>query len=280
MKICPLTPSLPPPDSTHLVLLPSFNSGRLLRETALSVLAVWSPVWVVLDGSTDESVEEIQELAEEYDGLRILHLPTNGGKGAAVLAGMEAAAAVGFTHGLVMDADGQHPPDQIRPFMIQSKKSPEAMLLGVPVFGPDAPPERVRGRQVGNAFAHLETLGGGIGDSLFGFRLYPLTPAIAMMNSIRTARRFDFDTELVVRMFWHGVRPINRPVPVRYPAPTKGGVTHFRYLRDNLLLVGTHTRLCLLLLPRLWQVWKLRNRWLSLPDTFSPPDGLPPPPAP
>lgn len=272
-----MTSPAPLPDSTHLVILPSFNSGRLLVETARTVLAVWSPVWVVLDGSTDESVAEIQLLAQEQSGLNVLHLPSNGGKGTAVLAAMEAAAAAGFTHGLVMDADGQHPPDQVQPFMTRSKESPEAMLLGVPIFGPDAPAERVCGRRVGNGFTHFETLGGGIEDSLFGFRLYPLAPAIAIMNAISTARRFDFDTELAVRMFWRGVRPINRPVAVRYPAPTTGGVTHFRYLRDNLLLVGTHTRLCLLLLPRLWQVWKLRKQWHSRPDTFSPPDGSPPP---
>ena len=122
------------------------------------------------------------------------------------------------------------------------------MVLGVPVFGPDAPPERVKGRRIGNWFANLETLWGGVHDSLFGFRVYPLKPAVRIMESIRTARRFDFDTELVVRLFWAGVRPINQPVPVHYPPRVAGGVTHFKYLRDNLLLAGTHTRLCLLML--------------------------------
>jgi hypothetical protein len=135
------------------------------------------------------------------------------------------------------------------------------MVLGVPVFGPDAPPERVKGRRIGNWFANLETLWGGVHDSLFGFRLYPLKPAVRIMESIRTARRFDFDTELVVRLFWAGVRPINLPVPVHYPPRVAGGVSHFRYLRDNLLLAGTHTRLCLLMLVRLWPVWKLRKQW-------------------
>jgi hypothetical protein len=109
----------------------------------------------------------------------------------------------------------------------------------------------------------LETLWGGVRDSLFGFRLYPLEPAVRIMESIRTARRFDFDTELAVRLFWDGVRPVNRPVPVVYPSRASGGVTHFKYLRDNLLLAGTHTRLCLMLIPRLWKVWKLRTQWMG-----------------
>jgi hypothetical protein len=86
------------------------------------------------------------------------------------------------------------------------------------------------------------------------------------MESIRTARRFDFDTELAVRLFWAGIQPLNRPVPVCYPLRDSGGVTHFKYLRDNLLLAGTHARLCLLLLPRLRRVWKLRQQWLSQND--------------
>ncbi len=253
-------------DDRRLVILPSYNSGPLLRQTARAVLAHWSPVWVVLDASTDASVEEIKEFARQEPGLRVIELPKNQGKGGACLVAMREARNAGYTHALVMDADGQHPADKIEEFMELSGASPEAMILGEPIFADDAPAERVKGRRVGNAFTHFETLWGGINDSLFGFRLYPLEESVRIMENIRTARRFDFDTELAVRLFWAGVRPINRRVPVTYPERTSGGVTHFRYLRDNLLLVGTHTRLCLLLLPRLWRVWKLRQKWHSLRD--------------
>jgi hypothetical protein len=166
-----------------------------------------------------------------------------------------------------MDADGQHSADYVVRFMETSTEHPEAMILGVPIFGPDAPSERVKGRRVGNWFANLETLWGGVRDSLFGFRVYPLAPAVRIMESIKTARRFDFDTELAVRLFWAGVRPINQLVPVHYPPHELGGVSHFKYLRDNLLLAGTHTRLCLLMLTRLWSVWRLRQQWKH--DTLS-----------
>lgn len=253
-------------DATRLVILPSYNSGPLLANTARAALACWQPVWVVLDGSTDGSVDEIKALAETEPGLRVIELADNHGKGGAALVAMHEALAAGFTHALIMDADGQHPAEKIAEFMELSEKHPEAMILGEPVFAADAPPERVKGRRVGNGFTHFETLWGGIHDSLFGFRLYPLAEAVRVMDAIRTARRFDFDTELAVRLFWAGVRPINRPVPVTYPEQKSGGVTHFRYLRDNLLLVGTHTRLCFLLFPRLARVWKLRQRWLSQKD--------------
>ena len=248
-------------DGSHLVVLPSYNSGPLLAQTACAVLEHWKPVWIVLDGSTDSSVEEARDLLHEHADLRLFTLDQNHGKGEATLVAMRAALEAGYSHALVVDADGQHPADRIGSFMQISSNHPEAMVLGVPVFGPDAPPERVTGRRIGNWFANLETLWGGVHDSLFGFRLYPLKPAVRIMESIRTARRFDFDTELVVRLFWEGVRPINQPVPVHYPPRVAGGVTHFKYLRDNLLLAGTHARLCLLMLLRLWTVWKLRKRW-------------------
>jgi glycosyltransferase involved in cell wall biosynthesis len=251
-----------PQDAERLVILPSYNSGPQLARTARAVLEIWSPVWVVLDGSTDASREEIKALAAEQPGLRVFDLAENQGKGGAVLHAMREALREGFTHAIVMDADGQHPASAIEPFMRLSQQYPGAMVLGVPVFGEDAPPERVKGRRVGNWFTNLETLWGGVQDSLFGFRLYPLAASVRIMDSIRTARRFDFDTELAVRLFWAGVQPINRPVRVTYPA--QEGVTHFKYLRDNLLLAGTHTRLCLLLLPRLLRIWNLRRKWRNV----------------
>jgi glycosyltransferase involved in cell wall biosynthesis len=262
-----LNPSASSDNGSRLVVLPSYNSGPLLAQTARSVLEQWKPVWIVLDGSTDCSVTEANDLVLQHPALRLFTLKHNHGKGGATLVAMRAALEAGYSHALVVDADGQHPADRIGLFMEISAKHPEAMILGVPVFGPDAPAERVKGRRVGNWFANLETLWGGVEDSLFGFRLYPLKPAVRIMESIRTARRFDFDTELAVRLFWAGVRPINLPVPVHYPPGVAGGVSHFRYLRDNLLLAGTHTRLCLLMLLRLWPVWKLRKRWRS--DTLS-----------
>lgn len=248
-------------DSARLVIIPSYNSGPLLRRTVEAVLRKWQPVWVVLDGTTDGSAADIADLAKSEPGLRVITLRENEGKGAATLAAMQAALVEGYIHALVMDADGQHPVDQIEEFMEIGRSQPEAMVLGVPVFGPEAPPERVNGRKIGNAFAHLETLWGGIEDSLFGFRLYPIAASVRIMESIQTARRFDFDTELVVRLFWAGVKPINRPAKVFYPPREEGAVTHFKYLRDNLLLIGTHTRLVFGMVARLPRIWSLQKRW-------------------
>jgi hypothetical protein len=84
---------------------------------------------------------------------------------------------------------------------------------------------------------------GRIGDSLFGFRVYPIAELVAVMRWQPWMRRFDFDPEAVVRLAWRGVQPINVPAAVRYPRKEDGGVSHFNYLRDNILLTWMHARL-------------------------------------
>jgi glycosyltransferase involved in cell wall biosynthesis len=231
------------PSSTHLVLIPSYNPGQKVYETVRAARENWNPVWVVIDGSNDGTGERLQEMAASDTGLHVIALPKNLGKGSAVLHGLNQAAARGFTHILTMDSDGQHPAELIPRFMAASMQAPGSMVLGVPVFDASAPNLRVKGRRVSNWWANLETLWAGIGDSLFGFRVYPIAPLRAVMQDQAWMRRFDFDPEAVVRLCWRGVKPVNVAAPVRYFNADEGGISHFRYLRDNLLLTWMHSRL-------------------------------------
>ena len=252
----------PAASRTHVVLIPSYNTGAQVFETLAAARARWAPVWVVVDGSTDGTAQALQALAAQDDQLRVWVLPHNAGKGAAVLHGLRQAQAAGFSHALTMDADGQHPADLINRFMAVSAARPECMVLGRPVFDASAPLLRVRGRRISNAWANLETLGAGVADSLYGFRVYPVPALIQVMRSQRRMRRFDFDPEAVVRLAWRGVKPLNVDAPVKYLTAEEGGVSHFRYGRDNLLLTWMHTRLMVefvLRLPTLaWRRWHRR----------------------
>jgi glycosyltransferase involved in cell wall biosynthesis len=231
--------------TTHLVLIPSYNPGRKVLETVQSARLQWPVVWVVVDGSTDGSASALDALARADPGLHVLVLPRNRGKGAAVLHGARAAQALGFTHVLTMDSDGQHPAGRIGAFMAASMSEPEALILGEPQFDASAPLLRVRGRRISNWCANLETLWSGIHDSLFGFRVYPIAPLVRVMRFQPWMRRFDFDVEAAVRLAWSGVPLRNLPAPVRYFRPEEGGVSHFRYWRDNALLSWMHARLFL-----------------------------------
>jgi glycosyltransferase involved in cell wall biosynthesis len=237
-RIVPVTPS-----ATHLVLIPSYNPGPKVFDTVRAARAQWNPVWIVVDGSTDGSTEVLAKMAAGDPGLRLLQLARNRGKGAAVLYGARHAQAAGYSHILTMDSDGQHPAELIGPFMAASIAEPGALILGEPRFDASAPALRVKGRKISNWFANLETLWAGIHDSLFGFRVYPIAPLVRVMRYQPWMRRFDFDVEIAVRLCWRGLPPRNLPAPVLYFRPDQGGVSHFNYWRDNVLLTWMHMRL-------------------------------------
>ena len=171
-------------------------------------LEQWTPVWVVVDGSTDQSARtSLGDGGRRTPACACWCLPQNRGKGAAVLHGLREAQARGFTHALTMDSDGQHPAELIATFMQASLAEPEAMVLGEPVFDASAPSIARQRPPNLQLVGQLETLWAGIHDSLFGFRVYPIDALVAVMQRQAWMRRFDFDAEAAVRLCWRGVRP-------------------------------------------------------------------------
>jgi len=230
------------PSRTHVVLIPSYDPGPLLLRTVQGALSAWAPVWVVVDGSTDGSADRLPP------EVRVLRR-ARGGKGAAVRTGLEAAIAAGFTHALVMDADDQHPAARIGTFMAASAAAPGAMVLGAPEFGADAPLARVQGRRLSNWCVERLTSRGGL-DALFGFRVYPAGQLLRAFAASSGMHGYDFDAEALIRLLWAGVPACVLPAPVRYWPRAAGGVSHFRYGRDNLRLTAMYLRLAAAALRR------------------------------
>ncbi|MCL4107905.1 UNVERIFIED_CONTAM: hypothetical protein GTU68_001222 [Idotea baltica] len=235
------------------ILIPSYNTGPLLKQTVGDALSVYDDIVVVVDGSTDGSADDLDSLiiGQPSKNLHTIILEENSGKGSAVLAGVNEALRRGFTHAVTMDADGQHPVSHIAQFVELGNRYPEAMILGDPIYDASAPTFRVNGHKFSNWWANLFTLWWGIGDSLFGMRLYPLTPLKSVFESTRWARRFDFDPEVAVRLCWKRVPALNLPTPVKYLTEAEGGVSHFQYWRDNVLLTWMYFRILLEFIVRL-----------------------------
>ncbi len=234
--------SEPPP---HLVIIaiPTFNTGPKVVSVVKSVLELGHPVIVVIDGSTDGTAALLEPLRAEFPQLEILTHEQNCGKGAAVLTAGHRALELGATHLLTFDADGQHPADSIPEFIRRSAGAPDAMVLGAPLFGPEAPWERVAGRRVGNWWTNFLSVRGGMTDSLFGMRLYPLAPLVAVLSESRLGHRYDLECVAAVKLRWLGTPVINLPTRVKYFTKAEGGVSHYRYLRDNVRMAGTYLRL-------------------------------------
>ena len=246
-----------------IVVIPSYNTGAvLLEKTVRSVLQTGMPLMVVVDGSTDGSDSVLESLESEFPNLSILKKPDNTGKGDALLLAATDAIGKGYTHGLMMDSDGQHPADMIDPMIRLSRDYPEALIMGQPVFGKEAPLARVAGRKLTSFWTNIETLWCGLGDTLFGMRVYPLNPFVKAFEQTSFARGFEFDPEIAVRMAWSGCRPIQINVPVKYIGQDEGGISHFNYLRDNLKLTFLHFRLVPeFILIRLFPFMAKRRTW-------------------
>ena len=222
-------------------LIPIYNNKDTISHV-LDRLAVFNlPCLVVNDGSNQETRAVLQQLQQNRELVWVKHLPQNGGKGAAVKAGLLWADELGYSHALQVDADGQHHIEDAPRFLEAGRVRPEAVVLGKPVFGPDVPKARLYGRQLSKFFVRLETLSAAIGDPLFGFRLYPVAPAARLVRTAWMGSRMDFDPEIAVRLCWLGLPIVNLESPVFYP---EGGVSHFRMVKDNLLITWLHTRLC------------------------------------
>lgn len=236
-------PDLPPLDAHRGVIIPSFNSGPQLEKTVREILTLWRPIIVIIDGSSDGSDVSVRSMAASIPGLHILSSEKNQGKGCAIMSGMRLAADKGLSHVATFDADGQHHAPDLPRFMAASQKNPSAMILGCPIFGADAPRIRVWGHRLANFFSTLETCGAGLGDSLFGFRIYPVFPSLSVFRKIRGIHGFDVETQLAVRLAWKGIPAITLDTPVYYRTKAEGGISHFHYVRDNSLLIQAHALL-------------------------------------
>lgn len=232
-----------------LVVIPVYDHALAIGQMVRGVLAHELPCLLVDDGSHSACAQELDRLqAQSPSAVSLLRLPENSGKGAAMLAGFRRAAELGYPHVLQIDADGQHNTAEIPRFLEAAGSNPEAVICGTPVYDASVPRGRLYGRYLTHIWVWINTLSFDIRDSMCGFRVYPVAPVLALAASERIGRRMDFDTEVMVRLHWRGIRVVNLATPVTYPSD---GVSHFDVWRDNVLISLMHTRLFFGMLRRL-----------------------------
>lgn len=238
------------------LIIPIYNHGATIAATVARLKPYGLPIFIVDDGSNQTTQDILADLAAHEPLVRLSRLPQNGGKGAAVMAGFRAAHAAGFSHALQIDADGQHATDDVPRFLERGAARPDAIIAGKPIYDDSVPKSRLYGRLLTHFWVWVETLSFAVGDSMCGFRLYPLAPVLALIDRVRIPTRMDFDIEIIVRLMWDGVKVENLHTRVTYPA---GGLSHFDMLRDNLRISWMHTRLSTGMLFRLPLIlWRKR----------------------
>lgn len=199
------------------VLIPCYNHGAMMSRVLARLQPFDLPCIVVDDGSDDATRDELARLAAENSNLTLIRLPVNAGKGAAVLRGMQAAADAGFSHAVQVDADGQHDIEDIPRLLALAKEHPTALISGQPIYDGSIPRSRLYGRWVTHVWVWIETLSLQLKDSMCGFRVYPVAPTLQLAQRVTLGKRMDFDTEVMVRLYWQGNTSYFIPTRVTYP---------------------------------------------------------------
>lgn len=237
MKLCAIIPSY-----NHYKKLPSIVQ-------ALNVLGV--SVIIIDDGSGEPAQTEVAKIKD----CRLYRQDRNIGKGAAVIRGLHVAVQEGFTHALQLDADGQHDLSVLPHFIKLAKQHPKAVINGQAIYDHSVPLGRKVGRWITHVWVWIETLSFRIKDSMCGVRIYPLSAVMPLLDEEAIGKRMDFDTDILVRLFWRGVAPLSVPVPVVYPEENH---SNFHIVKDNWRIIKMHARLVLTMLRRLPSILKHR----------------------
>jgi glycosyltransferase involved in cell wall biosynthesis len=231
-----------------VVVIPVYNHPTTIGAMVQSVMTQDLPCILVDDGSAPACAAVLDALAANQPQVTLIRLAVNQGKGGAMLAGFREAHQQGRTHVVQIDADGQHDPADIPAFLAQARAHPQAVIAGCPLYDSSVPKGRLYGRYLTHIWVWINTLSRTIRDSMCGFRVYPLASTMALINAVAIGQRMDFDTDILVRLYWRGIEVINQPTRVTYP---RDGISHFRVGRDNLLISRMHARLFFGMLLRL-----------------------------
>jgi glycosyltransferase involved in cell wall biosynthesis len=200
---------------TLSIVIPAFNERRRLPRALdlirwhMTVRGLDWEVIVVDDGSTDKTADFVREYAVDWHALRLVQLPRNRGKGAAVKAGIEASLApiVGFT-----DADLAAPIEQLH-LLMGDLADAEIAIVSRALPGAKLGMRQSRAREaMGRAYSRI-TEGlvlRGIRDAQCGLKLYRGHAARSIFREV-VEDGITFDTEALLVATLMGYRISQRP---------------------------------------------------------------------
>ena len=226
--------------SKYCLLIPSYQHSQQLKQMMPELEKLNLPCIVVNDGSDYEHSQQLRELANKYSWVNLIEHNENQGKGGAVVSGFFTALEQGFSHAVQVDSDHQHDLGKICEIIKKSRQNSKKLISGCPIYNESVPRARKWGRYMTHIWVWIETLSFKIKDSMCGFRVYPLEATCSLLKKSYVGRGMDFDTEIMVKLFWQSVDVVFVPVLVNYP---KDSISHFGMIRDNWLISKMHTRL-------------------------------------
>lgn len=228
------------------VVVPTYNNGGTIADVLRRILLITDRVILVIDGSTDDTRQQLRQMGDTPIDIVDCHL--NQGKGYALVAGFRRALELGYDYAITIDSDGQHFPEDIPLFVEASQQMPDALIVG----SRNLEQENMSGGSLfANKFSNfwftVQTWRS-LPDTQTGFRLYPLHK----LSGFRwITSRYEAELELLVFAAWHGVRLVSLPIRVYYP-PKEERVSHFRPAADFARISVLNTVLCFLAVVYGW----------------------------
>ena len=243
--------------SNYCYLIPCFNHGGKISKVIETFLTIFEAhVFIIDDGSSDDT-KKVLKLLDQNPNITILSLISNQGKGAAVSLGMFEAQKLGFTHAIQIDADGQHDLNSLISLIDKSREFPNSLVSGRPIYDEFVPKGRLIGRYITHFWVWVETLSFEIEDSMCGFRVYPIDASCDIFQTCSIGKRMDFDTDIMVRLFWNDCDVKFIETKVYYP---EDGISHFDMVKDNIKITKMHTQLFFSMLPKIPKLLTRKKR--------------------
>ena len=218
------------------VIIPVYNHASRIKEVVRKSLQLDLPVFVIDDGSTDNTSDILAGL----EGITIIRHPVNLGKGAAIISGFTAAVQQHFDWALTIDGDGQHQPGDAKTLLRAAAGNGRVIVVGARqgMAGANVPWTSRFGRGFSNFWVWVSG-GPRILDSQSGFRLYPLPECLYL--GVR-AVRYQFEVEILVRARGKGIATLEAPISVVYQDRGQR-ISHFRPWVDFWRNSATFSRL-------------------------------------
>lgn len=204
-----------------LVLLPAFNEETRIVPVIEAVRSMRFPVLVVDDGSKDATAER-----SKAAGAELIKLRENGGKGGAMRRGFDWFLGRGYAAVVMMDADGQHDPQDLWNFL-SALDSGADFVIGNRMT--DLRGMSILRRATNKFMSALLSRKAGIAvpDTQCGYRAITRQ---ALRDMRLTVSRFEIESEMILQASEMGLTV--RSVPVRTIYGTEK--SRIRPVRDTL----------------------------------------------
>lgn len=189
-------------------LIAAFNEESTITIVLDGARPYLDDVVVVDDGSQDRTA-----VLAERAGARVIRHPSNQGKGVAVRTGLAHVLRHDFTHVLFIDADLQHNPRDIPLLIDKARTGAGEFIVAERSFDKDRMPRsRYYANTIGSQVMSKLTATP-IRDSQSGFRLIR-TDLLRPLSL--TARRYEIEAEILVKLVRRGARIERVPVASSY----------------------------------------------------------------